>query len=89
MGEIVKDEETSELRYEKKIDDYMFWQDIRDLTIIQILQRAREREDLTDETARKIDDLEKRMENGEPISDEEFRFFGYVVNGAWGGRTVC
>ena len=67
---------------EKEITNSMLYQDARDLSLIQLLQRARDRETLDAETARKLDEIEKRVENGEPVPDEEIQlFFHAAVNG--------
>lgn len=60
---------------DKEISNSMIYQDLRNLTVIQLLQRARERETLNDETARKLDEIEERVENGQPVPKEELELF--------------
>lgn len=64
---------------EQEITNSMLYQDERDLTLIQLLQRARDRETLDAETTRKLDEIEKRVENGEHVPDEEIQLFFKAV----------
>lgn len=64
---------------DKEITNRMLDQDERNLSLIQLLQRARDRENLNDETARKLDEIEKRVENGQPVPQEEFELFFNAV----------
>ena len=50
---------------DKEITNRMLDQDERNLSLIQLLQRARERETLNDETARKLDEIEKLVVTGD------------------------
>ncbi len=65
---------------DKEITNRMLDQDERSLSLIQLLQRARDRETLNDETARKLDEIEKRVENGQPVPQEEFELFFKAVS---------
>lgn len=60
---------------DQEITNSMIHQDERDLSLIQLLQRARDRETLDAETSRKLDEIEKRVENGEYVPDEEIQLF--------------
>lgn len=64
---------------DKEITNRMLYQDERSVSLIQLLQRARDREVLNDETARKLDEIEKRVENGQPVPEEEFELFFKAV----------
>lgn len=64
---------------EQEITNSMIHQDERDLSLIQLLQRARDRETLDAETSRKLDEIEKRVENGEYVPDEEIQLFFKAV----------
>ena len=63
----------------KEITNSMLNQDERDLSLIQLLQRARDRETLDEETSRKLDEIEKRVENGEFVPEEEIQLFFQAV----------
>lgn len=63
----------------KEITNQMLYQDERDLSLIQLLQRARDRETLDKETSRKLDEIEKRVENGEFVPEEEIHLFFQAV----------
>lgn len=64
---------------EQEITNSMIHQDERDLSLIQLLQRALDRETLDAETSRKLDEIEKRVENGEYVPDEEIQLFFKAV----------
>lgn len=63
----------------QEITNDMIFQDERNLTLIQLLQRAKDREILDAETSRKLDEIEKRVENGEFVPDEEIQLFFKAV----------
>ena len=48
-------------------------QNLQDLSIIDLLNRARERKDLTEEQARFLEELQERAANGRPIPKEEMK----------------
>lgn len=54
-------------------------QDARDLDKIELLNRMVDRKALDEESARVIDEVEKRMENGQPVPPEELDLFCKIV----------
>lgn len=60
---------------DKEISNSMIYQDERIIKLIQLLQRARDREVLNDETARKLDEIEERVRNGQPVPEAEIELF--------------
>ena len=60
---------------DKEISNSMIYQDERIIKLIQLLQRARDREVLNDETARKLDEIEERVRNCQPVPEEEIELF--------------
>ena len=76
----------------KEISYQEAMQDARDLDKIELLNRMVDRKALDEESARVIDEVEKRMENGQPVPPEELDLFCKIVwenseaKGEEGGR---